>query len=340
MRIGEVVDAAGTPTGSRVVTRVRDGSLYAYVVTGRRPTDPPADPRVVGPLAPALMVPAPPAATGQADLVPPPADAAAAPGLDRVVFAHADGLICADPHGLVCWQTPIRQAVACVFGVDGRVLWVYQRDGAGGGALSAVDPSTGTVIATARSAAATATTTGGRATARLLVHPDGVHLLLSVHSGPQRSTVSRARLTDGRIEVADYSTLHRRWLLDIAPDGGTFLTVGADRRDVARHRFTDGAALVRVPAAMFGWDTDADQAALTLDGGYLDGETAIVSVTGDVGNGMEWEFRHFVDLRTGTDGGRLPAPPTPLHDAFEIRPLGDGSWLSVDHEQRVWRNLK
>ena len=165
-------------------------------------------------------------------------------------------------------------------------------------------------------------------------HPHGVHMLLDVGEGQDGSRGYRGHLDRDVIELTAYPWTDRS-LVSLAPDGHHFMTVHHDQEDVAFHAYPDGEVLVRIPVESFG--CDPDEAYVEWAGGYLDSETAIVTIGGETEHEQEWYRHHLVDARTGQVHGTLD---TQTRDAYDIEPLGDGSWLSTDDDDRLRRHTR
>ncbi|WP_446215558.1 hypothetical protein [Micromonospora sp. IBHARD004] len=92
--------------------------------------------------------------------------------------------------------------------------------------------------------------------------------------------------------------------------------------------------MIRIPVAAFGQEWP--EAMVEWAGGYLDLDTAVVTIVGeDEETEEEWHRHHMVDVRTGEVRGVLDAP---TRDSYDLEPLGDGSFLRTDDEGRLWRH--
>ncbi|WBB68608.1 hypothetical protein [Micromonospora sp. WMMD812] len=112
------------------------------------------------------------------------------------------------------------------------------------------------------------------------------------------------------------------------------MTVHHEQEDVAFDRWPDGDEVAQVPLAAFGHEWG--DALVEWAGGYLDTDTAVVTIAGeDEETEEQWHRHHLVDARTGEIRGVLDAP---TRDAYDLEPLGDGSWLRTDDEGRLRRH--
>ncbi|MFI6761725.1 hypothetical protein ACIBF5_21550 [Micromonospora sp. NPDC050417] len=260
-----------------------------------------------------------------------------APDLSRAAYATSGAVVCADRAGRRLWRLdgvvdPVPASdlatTSCAFSADGTVVWIYTVDRVGRWIV--VDADTGTVLAQA-------VLDGAGAGGRQFVHSDGVHVLLGVAEGRDALRVHRARLDRKAIELSTYPWDDRR-LVDLSPAGDSLMTIHHDRRDVAFHSYPEGEVVVRVPAALFGYD-DNTYPAFVVDGGYLDSDTAIVTLSGDLDDTMEWELSRYVDVRTGRVGGMVEREPGPYRDGSLVS-LGDGTWLSIDIDRLFRRDVR
>ncbi|WP_319460876.1 hypothetical protein [Micromonospora sp. RTP1Z1] len=308
---------------SRVVTRFTAGLVRAYDFSATR-VESAAAPVAVFPIVEAVEV----------------ESHAVAPNLRRAVYATADEVVCVDRESKTLWrlgfgpgaEVPYNAAASCEFSLDGTVVWVYRPDamsGRGDGLdrWLAVDTETGGVVAHVELDCAGH---GGHQFA----HPDGAHMLLDVGEGQDGSRVYRGRLDRDVIDLTAYPWIDRS-LVSLAPDGHQFMTVHHDQEDIAFHAYPNGEVLIRIPVESFGYDPD--EAYVEWTGGYLDSETAVVTIAGETEDEQEWYRHHLIDVRTGQVHGTLD---TQTRDAYDLEPLGDGSWLSTDHDDRLWRHTR
>ncbi|RZU76562.1 hypothetical protein EV384_5227 [Micromonospora kangleipakensis] len=308
-----------------VHTRLVDGRLFAYDLS--RP------PAATGPLSPDAVFDL----MGEDGRV---EGRAVTRDLSRAVYATTDVVRCVDRDGRVFWrlefgprpeQGLVNARVSCEFSLDERLVWIYRPDGMAmrGNGLDrwlVVDTVTGDVRADVELPSV------GHG-AEHFPEPDGVHMLLDVGEGQDGSRVFRGRPLGADIGLADYPW-EDRVVVSLAPDGRHVMTVHHEQEDVAFHTWPDGAEVVRIPLAAFGQEWG--DAMVEWAGGYLDPETAVVTVVGeDEETEQEWHRHHLVDVRTGEIRGVLDAP---TRNSYDLEPLGDGSFLRTDEEGRPWRH--
>jgi hypothetical protein len=310
--------ASGGVTVIGVVTRFVAGQVTAYDCSGE------------------------PAAVAVFPVEPPiePKGHAVAPDLRRAVYTTDDDMVCVDRDGNTVWRlafgTRAEQryvaAASCAFSPDGALVWLYRPDvmarrGDGPDQWVAVDAVTGDVVATAE---LDCVGQGGTQFA----HPDGVHMLLDVGEGQDGSRVYRGHLHHDVIDLSAYPWTDRL-LVGLAPDGRHFMTVHHNQEDVTFHTYPDGDVVLWIPVESFGYEPD--EAYVEWTGGYLDARTAIVVIGGETEDEREWYLRHLVDVRTGQVLGTLDAQS---RDVYDVQPLGDGSWLSTDDNNRIRRHTR
>ncbi|GAA2698299.1 hypothetical protein [Actinoplanes palleronii] len=256
---------------------------------------------------------------------------AVASSLDRLALATDTGVICVDPGGRELWRWPQESLGGiCAWSGDDALVWVYLPDAeAGRGEQDrwvALDAATGEPRVEHQ---LEITGQGGQQVAS----PDGRHMLLEVDEGQNGSTNFRA----------DSKDLHTypwedRCLVAISPDGTQFLTVEHGQEDVAFHAFPGGEVQARVALAGFtdllGPDVNIGEVFLEWTGGYLDDATAVVVISGEHSREGDW-WRHFrVDARTGEVLGELGIVTI---DAYDLKPLGDGTYVVTDSDGTLRR---
>jgi hypothetical protein len=112
-----------------------------------------------------------------------------------------------------------------------------------------------------------------------------------------------------------------RCLIDLAPDGRQFMTVDHEQADVAIHTYPDGEVTFTLSVDAFGHDPD--EICVEWSGGYLNQD--IVTLVGETEDEQEW-FRHY-----RVSSGQVQAGfDAHAENAYDIQPLGDGSWLTAD----------
>jgi hypothetical protein len=159
-------------------------------------------------------------------------------------------------------------------------------------------------------------------------------MLLDVGEGQDGTHVFRGRLQRDRIELVEYAWGNRT-LVSVTSDGRHLMTVDHDNADAAFHTYLDGAVVARVSVEDLGHDPD--EAFIEYAGGYVDDDTAVLTVAGETGDEQEWYERHLVDPATGRVRGRLDAPSA---GPYDFTPLGDGSWLSTDGDGGLRRHTR
>lgn len=295
----------------RLHTRLVDGRIHAYDLSGG----------AYGVLAPAATFPPSPG-----DEV---VDQAVTSDLRRAVYTTLDHAVCVTPGGSEVWRSAYeppstRRYVhrpGCVLSLDDRVAWIYRPDALAGRDRAdrwvALDAGTGRVVAEA------ALETSGHGAGQF-PHPDGAQVFLDVGEGQDGAVVLRGRLDGDRLDVVAYPWSDR-CLIALAPGGTGFMTVAHDQTDAAFHEYPDGDVTLRFPVEAFGYDPDT--AWVEWNGGYLTPGTAVVTVVGETEDEREW-FRHYrVDLAAGETGAEFDGHAA---GAYDLQPLGDGTWLTTD----------
>ncbi|MFD4874946.1 hypothetical protein ACFWOB_16530 [Streptomyces sp. NPDC058420] len=299
------------PFRPRVFTRLVDGRICAY--------DPAADAR--GVLSPVMVFP-----PSHDDVV---VDHAVAVGLQRAYYATLNAVVCVTADGAEVWRSPLEpwsdqrygHRPSCVLSSDGRVVWVYRPDAMAGrdrpDQWVALDAGTGAVVAQAD------LETVGHGGPQL-PHPADGQVLLDVGEGQDGSVVYRASLTGDRMELVKYPW-DDRCLIDLSPDGSEFMTVDHGQADIAVHTYPDGEVRFALSVDAFGHDPD--EIYVEWSGGYLSPDILIVSLVGETEDEQEW-FRHYsVDARSGQVRAEFDAH---AENAYDVQPLGDGTWLTAD----------
>ncbi|BCS26800.1 uncharacterized protein APUU_51511S [Aspergillus puulaauensis] len=256
---------------------------------------------------------------------------AVTPSLDRAAYLNRDSVMCINQTGHLVWRYYLEPLYAydsvasgqCAFSRDGSYLWVYRPDAMndrGPDLLVVLDPDSGDEIARVE-----LDSVGQGAT--FAVHPDGRTLLLDVGEGQDGVKVYRAVLShkDKNIDLHAYEW-DDRCLVDMAPDHQTFMTFDHGGRDVAFHAFPSGDIVLRLAVGDFGYEDD--EACVHYMGGFLDSQTAVVTVKGETDD-EEWLHYHTVDVRTGEHLGRIDAHSRD-EEAGDFQPLGDGTWVVAD----------
>lgn len=295
-----------------------------------------------------------------------PRSHAAAPDLERAVYTTDDALVCVGRDGAIRWRLDFEAApkrymngsAACALSLKGDVVWLYRPDLAmkGPGHTDqwlALDAATGAVLGQADLGSA------GHG-AEHLVHPDGEQVLLDVGEGQDGSRTYLARLDGAEIVVTEYA-----WdstVFALSPDGGGVLTVrqerGGLRDELVIRSFPEGREDVVVSSEALGFDEDEHETFfIGFVVGYLDADTAIVSVRGELAEDEDWDededededwdedeipeldfhANRMVDVRTGRVLGSMPAEFLARED---VVPLGDGTWLTSGSDGEWYRHAR
>ncbi|MFC9292982.1 hypothetical protein ACFTWH_06250 [Streptomyces sp. NPDC057011] len=251
--------------------------------------------------------------------------------LQRVVYTTLNSAVCLTRAGDVVWTSafephsdqPYGHRPGCALSRDGRTAWVYRPDAmAGRGGADqwvAYDVGSGAVVAR------TELETVGHGGIQL-VHPTDGSVYLDVGEGQDGSVIIRGAVPDdGEPEFVTYPW-DDRCLIGLSPGGEQFMSVNHDQSDVAFHRHPSGDVIFTLPVEAFGHDPD--RVFVEWAGGYLTPDTAVVALGGENedDDAQEWFRYHLVDVRTGAVGGELTVE---ADSAYELQPLGDGSWLTA-----------
>jgi hypothetical protein len=257
--------------------------------------------------------------------------------LALAVYVTPAAAVCVTADGAELWRSAFEppstrvygHRPGCVISLDDAVVWVYRPD-----AMAGRDRTDQWVVLDARtgtSMAATPLETMGHGGLQHR-HPDGT-LLLDVGEGQDGSVIYRGAFEPGGLDVVRYPWSDR-WLIDVAPGGGQFMTVDHQQADVAFHSYPGGEVTRQLSVADLGHDPD--EARLEWSGGYLSTDTAIVTLAGETDDGQEW-FRYH---RAEIGSGHLVDFDSHAQGLYDVQPVGDGSWLTTDpggHPVR-WRN--
>jgi len=295
---------------SNVITRSRDGVIYAYVL----------DSSALGTVKPVAVF-----QPRSGDEV---AESAVWPDLERVVYTTLNSVVCLTRSGDLVWASDFEphsershgHRPGCALSRDGSSVWVYRPDamaGRGGADQWVVhDAGSGTVLARRE------LETVGHG-AFQYVHPVDGSIYLNVGEGQDGSVILRATAAAAdEPELVTYPWSDR-CLIDLAPDGQQFMTVDHGQADVSFHRHPSGDVLFTLPVEAFGYDPE--ETFVEWSGGYLTEDLAIVTLGGEGQNEEEWFRYHLVDVHTGTPIDEITVEVT---NPYELVPLGDGSWLT------------
>ncbi|WP_395968517.1 hypothetical protein [Actinomadura sp. 6N118] len=252
---------------------------------------------------------------------------AVAPDLSRVVYATQHAVVCIGRDGGELWRYDLLPRSnekyghwpGCEFSLDGKTVWVFRPDAMANRANQdqwvVLSADSGAVVAQAEVG-----TVGHGGQHRR--HPNGVDILLDVGEGQDGVNLFRGVLAGDRLELFKYPWSDR-CLIDLAPDGRQFMTVYHDQSDVAFHTYPGGEVVLQLSMEVFGHEPH--DAFFEWSGGYLDADTAIVTIGGETEDEEEWHRHYRVDLRTGGVSGDFDARS---ESAYDIEPLGDGTWLT------------
>ncbi|WP_433476801.1 hypothetical protein ACQPZP_06925 [Spirillospora sp. CA-142024] len=261
--------------------------------------------------------------------------------LHRALYATKHEVVCIDRGGTELWRyefVPRSKEKyghwpSCDYSLDESLVWVYRPDAMAGRGNPdmwvVLDAGSGSVVAQAE-----LETAGHGATS--LRHPSRSHFMLSVGEGQDGCVVYRGALSDGALLLDRYPWADR-CPIDISPDGRRFMSVDHGQSDVQFHEYPGGEVVLTLPIEVFGHGPE--DAYVEWSGGYLDPDTAIVTVGGETEDEEDWHQHYLVDLRTGGVQDSLDAHS---RNAYDFEPLGDGSWLTSTPEGRpiLWRYTK
>jgi len=156
-----------------------------------------------------------------------------------------------------------------------------------------------------------------------LLHPDGVHVGLSVGEGQDGSPSYWGRLDGDLIEYRLIGGEDRdRVLTAVSPSGRTYLTIAHEQYDLRVHSFGDDAVV-----GSYEVDDEGDEG-LSYEAGFVTEDRVLA--------GEDEGDRHWlIEAPSGRLLGevRYPGPVTGT-----ARPLGDGTWLTADGDAVTrWR---
>ncbi|MFD8953978.1 hypothetical protein ACFV0B_34575 [Streptomyces xanthophaeus] len=299
-----------SPRTPKVITRHRDGQIRAYLTA----------PGAFGTLEPAAVFQ--PRAGDEV------VESAVQPDLERVVYTTLNGVVCLTRAGDVAWASdfePYSDVVyghrpGCVLSLDGRTVWIYRPDamaGRGAGDQWVVyDADSGAVLARRE-----LETVGHGAGHH--VHPVDGSIYLDIGEGQDGAVILRGRAgADGEVEFVTYPWWDR-CLIDLAPGGQQFMTVDHGQADVSFHHHPSGEVIFTLSVEAFGYGPE--ETFVEWCGGYLNPDTAVVTLGGESDDEEEWFRHHLVDVSTGTVASEIAVGAT---NPYELEPLGDGSWLT------------
>ncbi|MFJ8434945.1 hypothetical protein ACIQ9P_26955 [Kitasatospora sp. NPDC094019] len=295
----------------RIITRLVDGRVCAYDLAGE----------ARGLLSPVLVCPPSPGD----DIV----DHAVAVDLRHAYYTTLNAVVCVTADGVEVWRSGLEpeslqrhgHEPGCVLSLDGRLLWVYRPDAMAGRGRPdqwvALDAGSGAVTAQAD------LQTVGHGGVQL-PHATSGQVLLNVGEGQDGTAVYRASPTGAGMDLFQYPW-DDRCLIDLSPDGHRFMTVNHDQGDITVHAYPGGEVVFSLSVDAFGHDPD--EAVLEWSGGHLSPDTLIVTIAGETEDEREWFGHYRVDARSGEVHAEFDARG---NDAYDIHPLGDGTWLTTD----------
>ncbi|MFF8602687.1 hypothetical protein ACF065_22180 [Streptomyces sp. NPDC015232] len=160
-----------------------------------------------------------------------------------------------------------------------------------------------------------------------LSHPDGVHMGLSVGMGQDGVLVYWGRWDGTRLTVhQELNDGLDRILIDVHPGHPGFLTVEHYGNDLQLHAL-DGTVLAEADAPPA---PDEEHPQWDWSCGFLDADAVLATTGVEYADGPEECGTWLLDGRTLEIRGRIAYPDGA--DPGEVRPLGDGSWLTYDGE--------
>ena len=295
-----------------------------------------------GECAPAAVFPLPwPGWDRGAHSVAPAADFAAFSGQRSVRAVNADGTTrwvyehaCWDPQighphtGDELQICPGSESGSCQVSADGRQVWAHVVLRAG---EDADDYEEGWVVLDAedgRELARLPLTDSYAAGSHQLVHPDGTHVGLCVGMGQDGVLVYWGRWDGGELTAHDeLNEDFDRILTDVHPGHPGFLTVQHYGHDLRLHAL-DGTVLAESEERR--WDHGGN--------GFLDGAAVLATAGFFYGSAPAAQGTWLLDGRTLKVRGRVRYPSGTVEG--QVRPLGDGTWLTYDAETeavRRWR---
>lgn len=251
---------------------------------------------------------------------------------DRLAHTTGEAVACVGADGRELWRFEIgrlegiaRAGVA--FSADDSRLWLYVPNVMGGRDEAdqwiVLDAATGAPLARHD------LPTTGQGCSHLAL-PDG-RMLLDVGEG-QHGT--RCFIAAPETPVTRIDAWENRVPIDLSPDRWLVMTVDHEQEHVAFHDVIDFATRLTIPLSDFGAG-ELGEAGIEWTGGFLTAETAIVVVSGEDEETGEMWWKHFtVDTRTGEVTGELGISTI---DEYDLRPLGDGTYVITDTDGSLSR---
>ncbi|MFC8100372.1 hypothetical protein [Streptomyces sp. NPDC057363] len=158
-----------------------------------------------------------------------------------------------------------------------------------------------------------------------LSHPDGVHMGLSIGMGQDGILLYWARWDGEELTGWDVNEGLDRILTDVHAAHPGFLTVEHYGADVRLHALDGTVIAEREPEPAD--DEDDDEAYWDYGCGFVDAETVIAS-TADSDRCPQRARHWLLDAHTLRVRGVITYPTGPVDG--DVRPLGDGTWLTYD----------
>ncbi|WP_031077408.1 hypothetical protein [Streptomyces sp. NRRL WC-3742] len=258
-------------------------------------------------------------------------------------YTTLDALVCVTAEGGQLWRSPFEPASTeanghhpgCEVSADGRVVWVYRPDAMAGRGTD--DRCVAFDAATGESLGEEELETVGHSAVQL-AHPTSGEVLVDVGEGQDGTVVYRASLAGGRPVLVRYPW-DDRCLIGLSPDGRHFLTIDHGQYDLTVHAYPGGEEVFTVTVDAFGHDPET--VFVEWAGGYLDQDTLLINLVGEpeddpVEEDEEWFRTYRVDARTGQVHGEIASHG---EGAYDLHPLGDGSWLTASDSGHPTRHL-
>lgn len=245
-----------------------------------------------------------------------------------IAYADRCELVRLDRDGTEVWRARFSTSpgteygghVSCVFSHDGTQVWLFspgemlQR---GEDRIVVVDDADGTIVAEHL----TETAAHG---AGFTPHPGG-DMLVDIGEGQDGVYLLRCKLDGGSVAVHDYGWSDRVFS-GLSPDGQMFMTTDHQLSDNAFFHRYDGSIVCKVEVGAFaGAGADREEPQVEWTGGFLDGQTAVVVLSGyDEDTDEDWHEHYLVSPFTGEVLRRWPVE---VEHAFAVNLPGDGTWL-------------
>ncbi|MFI2200223.1 hypothetical protein ACH47Z_05455 [Streptomyces sp. NPDC020192] len=217
---------------------------------------------------------------------------------------------------------------SCRISDDGRLVWAHivtePDDGDWEERWVVLDARDGRELASLRLDSAAAGS-------HHLSHPDGVHMGLCIGMGQDGILLHWARRDGTTLTGWDLNESMERILMDVHPGHPGFLTAQHYGADLRLHAL-DGTVLAERPAERADSDTPHQWSYYS---GFVDADTVIASTVEPTEDGKR--ICHWLlDARTLEIRGTVTYPTGPVGP--DVRPLGDGTWLTYDtHAETLHR---